>query len=172
MIKTIEQLNQAIQDAKLNKDTYRELIQNAICFFVKEYNGKLTFNSGYLKDILLTTGNDAKDLYSWLKKYTNLTKIKSDLTHFETEEANEITNAKGERIVVYTLKFRDNFNNQKWWETEKPERVVKILDEETLEKLMIQLYNKAKRTGTETYTDKQNNILNLIRDAYRDKVKD
>lgn len=172
MITNIEQLNQAIQDAKTNKQAYRELIQNAICFFVNEYNGKLTFNSGYLRDILLTTGNDSKDLYQWLKKYTNLTKIKSDLTHFETEDCNEITNAKGENIVVYTLKFRDNFNNQKWWETEKPERVIKILDEESLEKLMIQLYNKAKRTGTETYTDKQNTILNLIKDAYRDKVKD
>lgn len=172
MITNIEQLNQAIQDAKTNKQAYRELIQNAICFFVNEYNGKLTFNSGYLRDILLTTGNDSKDLYQWLKKYTNLTKIKSDLTHFETEDATEITNAKGENIVVYTLKFRDNFNNQKWWETEKPERVIKILDEDSLEKLMVQLYNKARKTGTETYTDKQNAILNLIKDAYRDKVKD
>jgi hypothetical protein len=172
MITNIEQLNQTIQDAKLNKDTYRELIQNAIVFFVKEYNGKLTFNSSYLKDILLTTGNDARDLYSWLKKYTNLTKIKSDLTHFETEDCNEITNAKGERIAVYTLKFRDNFNNQKWWETEKKQRIEKILDEESLEKLLVSVYNKAKKTGTETYTDKQNAILNLIKDAYRDKVKD
>lgn len=172
MIKTIEQLNQAIQDAKNNKQAYRESIQNAIVFFVNEYNGKLTFNSGYLKEILLTTGNDAKDLYQWLKKYTNLTKIKSDLTHFETSDCQEITNAKGEKQAVYTLKFNDKFINQKWWEAEKPQRVMKLLDEETLEKLLVQLYNKAKRTGTETYTDKQNTILNLIKDAYRDKVKD
>lgn len=172
MITDIEQLKQTIQDAKNNKQLYRESIQDAIVFFVNEYNGKLTFNSSYLKDILLTTGNDARDLFQWLTKYTNLTKIKSDLTHFETSDANEITNAKGEKVVVYTLKFKDNFDNQKWWETEKPERVIKILDEGALEKLLVQLYNKARKTGTEMYSTKQNAILNLIKDAYRDKVKD
>ena len=172
MIKTEEQLKTYIADAKTNKQAYRELIQDAICFFVSEYNGKLTFNSSYLKDILLTVGNDTRDLYAWLKKYTNLTKVKSDLTHFETEDCQEITNAKGEKQIVYTLKFRDNFTGQLWWETEKPERVIQALDEESLEKLLIQVYNKAKRTGTETYTDKQTAILNLIKDAYRDKVKD
>ena len=172
MITDVKQLEQTIQNAKNNKQLYRDSIQDAIVFFVNEYNNKLTFNSSYLKDILLTTGNDARDLYQWLTKYTNLTKIKSDLTHFETSDANEITNAKGEKVVVYTLKFNDNFNNQKWWETEKAERVIKILDEGALEKLLVQLYNKARKTGTEMYSDKQNTILNLIKDAYRDKVKD
>lgn len=172
MITDVKQLEQTIQNAKNNKQLYRDSIQDAIVFFVNEYNNKLTFNSSYLKDILLTTGNDARDLYQWLTKYTNLTKIKSDLTHFETSDANEITNAKGEKVVVYTLKFNDNFNNQKWWETEKAERVIKILDEGALEKLLVQLYNKARKTGTEMYSDKQNAILNLIKDAYRDKVKD
>lgn len=172
MIKTVEQLKQVIETAKENKTAYRESIQDAICFFVREYNGKLTFNSSYLHDILLTTGNDAKDLYQWLKNYTNLTKIKSDLTHFETKDCQEITTKDGKKQVVYTLSFNDNFTGQNWWETEKPERVVKLLDEESLEKLLISVYNKAKKTGTEAYTEKQNNILNLIKDAYRDKVKD
>ena len=172
MIKTEEQLKQTIVDARQNKTAYRESIQDAICFFVREYNGKLTFNSSYLRDILLTVGNDARDLNEWLHKYTNLTKVKSDLIHFETSDCNEITNAKGERQIVYTLKFNDNFADQKWWETEKPERVIKALDEESLEKLLVSVYNRAKKTGTETYTDKQTAILNLIKDAYRDKVKD
>lgn len=172
MLKTVEQFEQAITNAKQNKTAYRESIQDAICFFVREYNGKLTFNSSYLKEILLATGNDARDLNEWLHKYTNLTKVKSDLIHFETSDCNEITNAKGEKQIVYTLKFNDNFADQKWWETEKPERVIKALDEESLEKLLVSVYNRAKRTGTETYTDKQTAILNLIKDAYRDKVKD
>ena len=172
MIKNIKQFEQAIIDAKQNKTAYRESIQDAICFFVREYNGQLTFNSSYLKEILLTVGNDARDLNEWLHKYTNLTKVKSDLLHFETSDANEITTEKGENIIVYTLKFNDNFKDQKWWETEKPERVIKALDEESLEKLLISVYNRAKKTGTETYTDRQNNILNLIKDAYRDKIKD
>lgn len=172
MIKTVKQLEETITNAKQNKAAYRESIQDAIVFFVNEYNGKLTYNSSYLKDILQTAGNDTRDLWQWLQTYTNMTKVKSDLTHFETSDCNEITNAKGEKQVVYTLKFKDNFTDQKWWETEKPERVIKALDEESLEKLLIQVYNRAKKTGTETYTDKQTAILNLIKDAYRDKVKD
>lgn len=172
MIKNTEQLEKCLADAKTNKQAYRELIQDAICFFVAEYNGKLTFNSSYLKDILQTCGNDTRDLWQWLQKYTNMTKVKSDLVHFETSDCQEITTADGKKQVVYTLKFKDNFTGQLWWETEKPERVIKLLDEESLEKLLVQVYNKARKTGTETYTDKQNNILNLIKDAYRDKIKD
>lgn len=172
MIKTEEQLKVCIANAQKNKTAYRESIQDAICFFVSEYNGKLNFNSGYLHDILLTVGNDTRDLWQWLKTYTNMTKVKSDLTHFETSDCQEITTKDGKKQVVYTLSFNDSFKGQLWWETEKPERVIKALDEESLEKLLIQVYNKAKKTGTETYTEKQNNILNLIKDAYRDKIKD
>lgn len=172
MIKTAKQLEETIVNARQNKTAYRESIQDAICFFVSEYNGKLSFNSGYLKDILLTVGNDATDMRNWLFKYTNITKVKSDLVHFETSDCQEITTADGKKQVVYTLKFNDNFTGQLWWETEKPEKVIKVFDEETLEKLLISVYNRAKKTGTETYSEKQNNILNLIKDAYRDKVKD
>lgn len=144
---TLKILVDLIEKAKGSKEKYRNSIQEAIELFVKEYNGRLTYNRTPFKAICQAVGNDAGALRAFLFKYTNITKIKYDFS-FETEEAVAKTDSEGNTYSVYTLAFRDSYNGQKWWEQEK-EKTQQLLTDATFEKSIKALINKYSKDDVE-----------------------
>lgn len=112
-ITTVKQANARLNGAIKDKNSYKEAIQDCIEFFVNEYNGKLSANATYLKQIFQVVGKDAVDLKLFIKNYTNMTTIGNDLLHFTTDTFD--VGAKGQK--KYILKFNDSFNGQKWYES-------------------------------------------------------
>lgn len=121
-----------IKGASVSKQNYRNKIQDAIVMFVKEYNGALTYNVTPFKAIVETVGNDVRALKNFIDEYTNITKVKYDLT-FETDTFETKTDAEGNEYKVYTLSFNESFTGQKWWEC-APEKPETVLSDETFEK--------------------------------------
>lgn len=138
--KTLVTLMKIIKGASVSKQNYRNKIQDALVLFIKEYNGALTYNKEPFKAIVETVGNDAKALKNFLDEYTNITKVKADLS-FETSDYETKTDDEGNEYRVYTLSFSDTFTGQKWWEC-APEKPEIILNDESFEKSLKALINK------------------------------
>lgn len=138
--KTLVNLMKIIKGASISKQNYRNKIQEALIVFIKEYNGALTYNLTPFKAIVETVGNDVKALKNFLDEYTNITKVKADLS-FETDVFETKTDAEGNEYKVYTLAFKETFDGQKWWEC-APEKPEIILSDETFEKSLKALIKK------------------------------
>lgn len=158
-----------INNARKSKQAYKSLIQDAIVYFVNEYNGALSYNSTPFKEIVQTVGKDVKDLRNWLFTYTNLTKVNSDLLHFETSEKVIVTNKEGKKFVKYTLKFNSNFNGQTWYDTAQKtdEDAIKEFTSDNVKKSLIALYSRYMKDPTKTYDSKEKAILDSIKTAYK-----
>ena len=167
-IENLDELKSVILYAKNSKQLYREAIQEAIVYFVKNYNGSLTYNTTPFKAICECVGKDAMDLRNFLFTYTNITKIYSDLLHFETEQGEFVKGKDGKEIKVYTLTFKENFAGQKWYATADKtdkETLEKVLTNEDLMKSLKAIFRKYTKSGNE-YDTKEQNILNAIKTAY------
>ena len=165
MSKKTTDLNQTIKEfissAKSGKQAYRDFIQKALVLFVTEYNGALTYNSTYFKEIVLTVGKDIKDLRSWIYTYTNITKVYSDLLHFETSDFSTTTDGK----KLYKLRFKPEFNGQLWYSVETDKKAVKELTNDTFEKTMKTTYKKYMNTFLD-FDEKTEKLLQAIKEAY------
>lgn len=166
-MKTLKELLQAIKKAKDSKKLYKETIQQSIEFFINEYNGVLAYNTTPFKMIVEVLGKDVKDFRLWLFKYTNITKIYSDLLHFETEDYIFTKDKDGKDVKKYTLKFKDFYNGEKWYETEKETdgQAIKELTSEMLKKSLIVLYKKYTKEER-TFDEKETKLLQAIKNAY------
>lgn len=156
----LDELINKIKLAKDSKKAYRESLQSALELFVNNYNGALSYNTTPFKEIVLTAGKDIKDLRKWLFEYTNLTKVYSDLLHFETTEYTEKDGKK-----LYTLRFKDSYNGQKWYDVESDKKAVKELTNDTFYKTMRATYNKYANTFIE-YDAKTKTIMDTIKKVY------
>lgn len=165
MTKTTTDLNKTIKElitlAKNGKQAYRDSIQKALVLFVTEYNGALTYNTTYFKDIVLTVGKDIKDLRNWIYTYTNITKVYSDLLHFETSDFSTTTDGK----KLYKLRFKPEFNGQPWYSIETDKKAVKELTNDTFAKTMQTMYKKYTNTFLD-FDEKTEKLLQAIKDAY------
>lgn len=166
-VKTIQELIAVIEYAKTSKTIYKNAIQTALEYFVKEYNGALTYNTTPFKAICETVGKDVKDLRQWLFTYTNMTKVNADLLHFETDEGYFVKDSDGKDKKVFTLKFRDSYNGQKWYETadKTDKEALKELTSDDLMKSLKAIFRRYTKNGNE-YDTKEQNILNAIKTAY------
>lgn len=158
----LDLLNKVITTAKAGKQAYRDSIQKALEMFVTEYNGKLSYNTTPFKDIVLTVAKDVKDLRQWLFTYTNMTKVYSDLLHFETTE---FTLAKDGKTKLYQLKFKDTYNGQLWYSVETDKKAVKELTNDTFATSMKSLYKKYSNSFVD-YDEKTTRIMQAIKTAY------
>lgn len=147
-IKNLKQLNATIDKARKSKDLYKTLIQDSIVYFVNNYNSNLTFNTTPFKAIVETVGKDGVDLLHWLKTYTNLLSVKSDLLHFTTDEYTTVKDDEGNTKKLYVLRFRDNFNGQLWYETSEKtdKKAIKQLTDESLLKTLLALIKRLEDT--------------------------
>lgn len=160
-ITILDKLNGIISNAKNGKKAYRESIQEALILFVNNYNTELTYNTTPFKEIVLTVGKDIKDLRNWLFEYTNLTKVYSDLLHFETSEYELGKDGK----KLYKLKFKETFNGQLWYSIESDKRAVKELTNDTFANSLKALYKKYTNSFLE-YDDKTDKLLKAIKTTY------
>ena len=158
---TIQELQELIKNARNGKQAYRDSIQKALELFVTEYNGELTYNSTYFKDIVLTVGKDIKDLRNWIYTYTNITKVYSDLLHFETTDFSVTTDGK----KLYKLRFKPEYNGQLWYSIETDKKAVKELTNDTFEKAMKATYKKYMNTFID-FDEKTEKLLQAIKDVY------
>lgn len=162
--KTVD-LNKTIKDlissAKSGKQAYRDSIQKALELFVAEYNGALTYNTTYFKEIVLTVGKDIKDLRNWIYTYTNITKVYSDLLHFETSDFSTTTDGK----KLYKLRFKPEYNGQLWYSVETDKKAVKELTNDTFEKTMKATYKKYMNTFLD-FDEKTEKLLQAIKTIY------
>ena len=158
----IDKLNAIIATAKNGKKAYRDSIQQALVMFVKEYNGQLSYNATPFKEIVNIVGKDVRDLRNWLTQYTNITKVYSDLLHFETTE---FITAKDGKTKLYQLKFKDTFNGQLWYSVETDKRAVKELTNDTFATSMKALYKKYSNSFVD-YDDTTNKLMQAIKNAY------
>lgn len=156
----VNKLKQCIRSAKTSKDSFRRNIQTALEIFVKEYNGALTYNGQFLKDIVLVAGREVTSVRNWLLTYTNLTKVYADIVHFETTESTEVD---GEKKFI--LKFNADYNGQKWYET-KIEKEEKKFDKVSFQKSAESLYKKYMKEEIEQSPEMQT-ILQAIKKAYK-----
>lgn len=168
MITNEKELAKTIRNAKQSKAQYRESIQEAIVYFVNEWNGSLQFNTNYFKDIVETVGKDVKDLRAWLFKYTNIQSVKSDLLHITTNDYEFVKDSKGNDKKVYILKFNDDYNGQKWYESadKTDKEALKELTGEMLQKSAILMYKKYTKDGN-AYDDKGEKLLKAIKEIYQ-----
>lgn len=157
----LDKLTEVIQTARGGKQAYRESIQQALVMFITEYNGKLSYNTTPFKDIVLTVGKDIRDLRNWLFTYTNMTKVYSDLLHFETTDYT----VSGDGKKLYTLKFKDEYKGQLWYSIETDKRAVKELTNDTFASSMKALYKKYTNSFVD-YDEKTEQLLKAIKEAY------
>lgn len=153
-ITNLKTLNNTIDKARTHKEQYKNLIQDAIVYFVNNYNTNLTFSTTPFKAILETVGKDGVDLLHWLKTYTNLLSVKADLLHFTTDEFTTIQDKDGNTKKLYVLKFKDTFDGQKWYETsvETDKKAIKALTDESLLKTLKALIKKLEDTDNNQVT--------------------
>lgn len=153
-ITNLKTLNNTIDKARTCKEQYKNLIQDAIVYFVNNYNTNLTFSTTPFKAILETVGKDGVDLLHWLKTYTNLISVKSDLLHFTTDEFTTIKDSDNNTKKLYVLKFRDTFNGQKWYETSEKtdKKAIKALTDESLLKTLKALIKRLEDTDNNQVT--------------------
>lgn len=142
-IQNVKQLNTTLTNARKYKAKYRDLIQEALVYFVNNYNGALDKNSTPLKTIINICGKEASFLRVWLNKYTNMKSINNDCLHFTTADKETTENGK----QYYILKFNSNFNNQKWYETEAENEGIKAFGDKQALSLIKSLIKKM--TGDE-----------------------
>jgi hypothetical protein len=163
--KTVVDLNQTIKNlissAKSGKQAYRDSIQKALELFVAEYNGALTYNTTYFKEIVLTVGKDIKDLRNWIYTYTNITKVYSDLLHFET--SSYTTTKDGKKL--YQLSFKPEYNGQLWYSVETDKKAAKELTNDTFEKTMKATYKRYMNTFLD-FDEKTEKLLQAIKTIY------
>jgi hypothetical protein len=158
---TLDTINQLIANAKSGKQAYRQAIQEASVLFVKEYNNSLTFNTTPFKAIIEVLSSDVTSWRNWLFKYTNITKVYSDLLHFETDEYTLKDSSK-----KYTLKFKENFAGQLWYEDDDKTKKEKVFDDDAFKKSVIGLYkNYAEKHFTELNSTNET-LLQAIKEAY------
>lgn len=157
----LSEILKVIQTAKGGKQAYRDCIQKALEMFVSEYNGKLTYNTTPFKEIVLTVGKDIRDLRNWLFTYTNMTKVYSDLLHFETTEYEVSKDGK----KLYKLKFKDEYKGQLWYSIETDKKAVKELTNDTFASSMKSLYKKYTNSFVD-YDEKTTAIMQAIKTAY------
>lgn len=158
----LDKLNAIIATAKNGKKAYRDSIQQALVMFIKEYNGQLSYNATPFKEIVHIVGKDVKDLRSWLTEYTNITKVYSDLIHFETTE---FTLAKDGKTKLYQLKFKDTFNGQLWYSVETDKKAIKELTNDTFMASVKALYKRYSNSFVD-YDEKTTKIMQAIKTAY------
>lgn len=164
---TLNQILEKIKLAKQGKQAFIDNVQDALVLFVNEYNNDLHYNTTPFKAICELVGANVKELREWLFTYTNMTKVFSDLLHFETTDGTIITTKDGEKKTVYTLKFKDNFNGQVWCDINKDKaKVAKELTNETFEKSLKAIYNKYMKSNV-NLDDKASKILETIFDTYQ-----
>lgn len=144
-IKNNTQYNNKIKTLENTQEKLYDLAQETIEYFVQEYNQKLCYNKESFTRILKCLDNNAKTMFKFLKKYTNITFISNDFKDFKTDVKTEITTKSGEKITVYTLRFKDEWTGQKWFEN---------IDEDTQETIK-QLTNKGLKA-------KLSNLLNTL----------
>lgn len=150
-IQNNKQYKTKLLSASKSKQAYKDTIQECLEYFVNEFNGKLSMNGTSLKNIVEICGKDVKDLREWLFKYTNMTKVKADCIHFETDDY--AFNRNNEKI--YNLKFKDNFNGQKWFETaEKTDKqAIKDFTNENFLRSLRLMINNLKSDRNKTTVD-------------------
>lgn len=167
MITSIKELNKALDIAQKSKETYKNLIQDSLEFFINEYNKKLTYNIQPFKRIVSICGKDVKDLRLFLFTYTNITSVKNDLS-FETSEYIIKKNKDGVPQKYFTLAFNDSFNGQKWYDTSNKtdkEAIIKELTNDDLIKALKALFKRFNKSES-NYETKETNILKAIQTAY------
>lgn len=158
----LAKIMKVIATAKGGKQAYRDSIQQALEMFVSEYNGKLSYNVTPFKDIVLTVGKDVKDLRNWLFTYTNITKVYSDLLHFETTSYEF---AKDGKTKLYKLGFKDEYKGQLWYSIETDKKAVKELTNDTFMASVKSLYKRYSNSFVD-YDEKTTAIMQAIKTAY------
>lgn len=167
MIKTLKELNDALDIAQKSKETYKTLIQDSLEFFINEYNKKLTYNTQPFKRIVSVCGKDIKDLRLFLFNYTNITAVKSDLS-FETSDYIIKKDKNGKPQKYFSLAFNESFKGQKWYETSDKtdkEAIIKELTNDDLIKALKSLFKRFNKSESK-YETKETNILKAIQTAY------
>lgn len=172
MIENEKQYNNTLDSAEKKKNGYKNDIQESLEFFVNEYNHKLTYNSNSLKRIITIVGKDIVDLRQWIFNYTNITKVNKDFIHFETDDFQFVKDENGKPKKVFTLKFKENYTGQKWFETSAKtdkQAIAKELDDNRALSQVKALFKTLTDSASKVTIDCKP-LANMLQ-AYQEKLK-